>query len=430
MIDQLPPEIFSRILEIAVDAWGIGFLPPVCLVSSVFHDIVLSSPRLWGIFNIRKQSSTSLLNFQLAKAKAADLSITVSRDGGERFCGHKGLRPFWRTLSSLAPNWVRGEVSTRTLTANDTTWTDFSRLQTLALRCHYHQAIVLPPREFFTSGPRSLKLHSFTAIGLPEEWVMGPLHRGITFFQLSRLVNTQASILLRYLSLVPNLHTLNLHSISLPLLSTSTSNSTVALPSLSNLELVNFTHFAALLLDIRAVALKVLTIRNSTGQMSSVFAQWSQIDFLPSNLQSLELHHCLSPNDMPFLIRWLRRLPALLRLTITHDYEIGDADPQTSSLDTDLYKALSSPSGADSGWLCPSLIHLHLDVDLSWADILPIARARGGAVVRSTDSPSGLRSMHAVFCTSATAEEIAEFRSFFLNADDVQCLCVSCVMGL
>jgi hypothetical protein len=256
------------------------------------------------------------------------------------------------------------------------------------------------------------------------------LHRGITFFQLSRLVNTRASILLRYLSLVPNLHTLNLHGISLPLLSTSTSNSTVALPSLSNLELVNFTHFAALLLDIRAVALKVLTIRNSTGQMSSVFAQWSQIDFLPSNLQSLELIHCLSPNDMPFLIHWLRRLPALLRLTITHDYEIGDADPQTSSIDTDLYKALSSPSGAGTGWLCPSLIHLHLDVGLSWADILPIVRARGGAVPRSPGSPSGLRSIHAVFCTSTTAEEMAEFRSFFLNADDVQCLCVSCVMGL
>ncbi|KAJ7753584.1 hypothetical protein DFH07DRAFT_960056 [Mycena maculata] len=113
-------------------------------------------------------------------------------------------------------------------------------------------------------------------------------------------------------------------------------------------------------LNMRAPALCMLSICNCTAQMSSVLSQWSQAGFLPSHLQSLELSHCLSEADIPFLIGWLARLPALLRLTIVHNDEISNPSSLTASVENDLFRALASPDGAGpvvGGWLCLSLIH-------------------------------------------------------------------------
>ncbi|KAJ6617956.1 hypothetical protein B0H10DRAFT_2379781 [Mycena sp. CBHHK59/15] len=209
----------------------------------------------------------------------------------------------------------------------------------------------------------------------------------------------------------------------------SSLNSTVTLANLSNLELVNIRHPTSLLLDLHAPALQTLVIRNSRMDMGAFLSQWSHADFLPSNLRSLEFTECFSETHMPYLIRWLARLPSLLRLVLTHKDDIGDPNPLTSSVETDIFKALSSPDGAGSvvgGWLCPSLVHLCVDTNLRVVDIIPIARARGGAAARSSGLPSRLRLMQATLCSSGTEDEIAEFRSFFAEDSDAICLCLAC----
>ncbi|KAJ7673483.1 hypothetical protein B0H17DRAFT_1083158 [Mycena rosella] len=425
MLHTLPPEIFARVLEIAIETWGIGFLPSICLVSSTCRDVVLSTPSLWGIFVVDRQSSLSLLSQQLAKAKATDLRITFSGKGWPNSSTHKNTRRFMASLTPLAHNWVRLELPTGVLSL--ARWADLGRIEVLSLRQTPHGLDPSTADTFFEQGATYTQpsLHSFTASGLPEEWVTRFLSPRITFFEIGRLWSTPASTIQRYLSRIPNVHTLSLQRISfLPL---SASNLTVTLPHLHNLEIANVSDFTPLLLNTRAPALRGLSICDCTGQMGRVFSQWSQPDFLPGHLQSLELSDSLSELDMPFLIRWLARLPALLRLTIT---DTGEFDASTSSVETDLLLALASPHGAGSivgGWLCPSLTYLCLDTPLCLVDILPIARAR---CAPSPGSPAKLRAMHAHLCSNGTADELAEFRSFFTEEADASCLCLGCAFNL
>ncbi|KAJ7119497.1 hypothetical protein C8R44DRAFT_853637 [Mycena epipterygia] len=431
MLDTLPPEIFARILEIAIESWGIGFLPPICRVSSTCHNVVVSTPSLWGIMVVGNLTPASVvrLNLQLAKAKSADITITVLRKMRR---GNKRMRRFMDDVSSLTRNWVRADMPTDLLSW--TQWADMGRVEVLSLRLQHDSRDLPSADKFFESGAASPpRLHSFTASSLPEEWVTRFLNPRIAYFEIGRLLDIRASTIQRYLSLIPNVHTLDLLKISfLPL---SASDSTIDLSNLNNLEVTEIRNLTPLLLNIRAPALRVFSVRNCTGQMGSVLSQWSQADFLPSSLQTLELSNCLSETDLPFLIGWLARLPVLLRLTITHTKEIGDPSSPTSSVESDLLKALASPDGAGpvvGGWLCPSLIHLCLDTNLprGFADILPIARARGGATAKSPGLHSKLRSMQAQLCSSGTADELAEFQGFFTDASDARCLCLGCGFNL
>ncbi|KAJ7916573.1 hypothetical protein B0H13DRAFT_1871174 [Mycena leptocephala] len=199
---------------------------------------------------------------------------------------------------------------------------DMRRVEVLNLRLHGGTGN--DADKFFDSSAGAAytqpKLHSFTATGLPEEWVT------------------------RDLSLTPNIHTLSLVALSFSPFSAA--KNIVSLPNLHNLELTHVHDFTPLLLNMRAPALRTLTIRDSAGQMNSIFSQWSQPSFVPAHLQSLELSDCLSPTDTPLLIGWLARLPALVRLTISDSDEIGDPDAPTASPETDLFHALASPHGA------------------------------------------------------------------------------------
>jgi hypothetical protein len=428
MLDTLPPEILARVLEIAIETWGIGFLPPICRVSSACRDVVHSTPSLWGVVAVNKQSSLPMLHRQLDKAKATDLRITISRRGWTNSSTHKHTQSFVARVNSLVHNLVRLESTTSILSL--LRWADMARLEVLSLTL-CDGSTPSEADKFFEPGTTYTRpsLHSFIACGLREEWVTRFLSPDITFFDFYGgrdfyRPREPATTIQGYLSRIPNVHTLNLQGISfLPL---SASNATLALPNLTNLQLTDIREFTLLLLNIRAPALRVLSIRNCKGQMPSVLSQWSQADFLPSNLQSLELSDCMSENDMPLLIGWLARLPALLRLIITELDGPGTGNSD-SAVETDLLKALASPHGAGpivGGWLCPSLTYLCFDVHNPVADILPILRARG-----SPGSPPQLRSIHTWHCSNGTPDELAEFRNFFADADAARCLCLGCAFN-
>ncbi|KAJ7076537.1 hypothetical protein B0H15DRAFT_863628 [Mycena belliarum] len=435
MLDLLPPEIFARVLEIAIESWGIGFLPPICRVSSTCRDVVLSTPSLWGIISIDKHSSLPPLKLQLAKAKETDLRITFSHKGWSKNSTNKYTQRLMDCLTPLAHNWVRLDLPTILLALARSA--DMGRLGALSLRLISVTDTSSADTFFGQDGTQSTppNLHSFTASALPEEWTTRFLSPRITFFEIGRLRNIPAATIERYLSRTPNVHTLNL--LKLNLLPLSALNTPLTLSNLHNLDVTEVEGLMPLLLDIRAPSLRTLAIRDCTGEMGPVFSQWSQQSHLPAALQRLELAHCLNADDTPFLIRWLARLPALLRLTLAHAH--ADELPwaaASASVETDLLCALASPHGAGpvvGGWLCPALRHLYLDVPLSLADLLPLARARGPrseARPRGPGAPAALSSIQAHLCCSGTADELAELRSYFAEAEDVWCLCVGCSFNL
>ncbi|KAJ7207999.1 hypothetical protein GGX14DRAFT_521824 [Mycena pura] len=423
MLDTLPPEILARVLEIAVQTWGVAFLPPVCLVSSTCNDVVVSTPSLWGVIVVNKRCSFSLLNRQLAKAKATDLRISLHKRTNNKHA--RAARRLMSDLVALSNNWVQAEISINLLSM--TKWAELGRLQVLDVRFHDHDSGGSADDFFGSEHPaRAPSLHSLTAWNLPEEWVTRFLSPRISYFQYGGFEKQiPHSTVIRYLSLTPNVHTLHLLNMQFPRLSESQA---ITLPNLHNLELDRIHNITTLLVNTCAPALRVLSIRDCKGRLRSFFSDWSQPKWLPQHLQSLELSHCVSSGDIPFLISWLARLPSLLRLIITQYAEFDSAEKE-------LLRALASPNGAGPpgvvrGWLCPSLTHLCLDASLRMEDILPIARARGGAVPRAPGLSATLRSMQAPLCASGTAEEVVEFRSCFVQPEDLRCLCLSCSFNI
>ncbi|KAJ7871139.1 hypothetical protein B0H14DRAFT_2570873 [Mycena olivaceomarginata] len=430
MLELLPPEIFARVLEIAIDTWGIGFLPPICLVSSTCYDVVVSTPSLWGIIVVDRQSSLSLLTQQLVKVKAADIRLSFCRKGWRNRITDKHSRRFMASLAALSHNWVRVDMPTNLLGL--TRWLDMWRVEILSLR--YHGGSKLNRR-------RHTPTRTCTPSRLRACQKNGPRASSARASPTSPSVVLSASPYRR--SSATSLsshtfHTLDLENISfLPL--SAAAHRTVHLAMLTNLELVGVQDLTPLLLNLRAPALRTLRIRNCIGQMGSVLSQWSQAGYLPAHLQSLELSHCFStasssPDSeseyIPLLIGWLARLPALLRLTLSHHAEIADPISPDSSLDTDLFRALASPHGAGpivGGWLCPSLIHLCLDTALrSVAEVLPIAQARARAPGGEGERrPATLQSLQAQLCSSGSDAELAELRSFFAEAEDVRLIQLS-----
>ncbi|KAJ7074542.1 hypothetical protein C8F01DRAFT_1100858 [Mycena amicta] len=411
MIDDLPPEIFARVLEIAIETWGIGFLPPIRLVSSTCNDIVSSTPSLWGIIAIQRPFSWSVLEQQLLKAKQSDIRLTYPKKTLSR---DKRFYRFLDNLVALSHNWVQAELPIDLLAK--TRASNLQRLQMLHLR----GGPALPADAFFDAGLPAL--HSFTASYIPsEEWITGFLTANITYFNLASYRLDSTTPIRGYLARVPNLYTLRFGGIVLPPIFTA--HPAISLSHLHNLEIDNVRNVCPLILEIRAVALRALSIRNCTGaHMSLVFSDWIQPKHLPVHLQTLELTQVLVPSDIPYLVSFLSRLPSLVRLFITY-YESDEFD----DVEKGLLSALASPDN-DGAWLCPALLHLCLDVPLQIVDALPIARARGsGAKASQPVSPVRLRSVQVPLCSGGLEEEVAEFRSYFENPmDDVRCMCLSC----
>ena len=74
---DVPPELFARIFEIGIQAFGISFLPPIALVCRSWADLVRNTPRLWGIFDLRrfKYWEISKVQNQMQKSKKAPLQV-------------------------------------------------------------------------------------------------------------------------------------------------------------------------------------------------------------------------------------------------------------------------------------------------------------------------------------------------------------------
>jgi len=451
MFEQVPPELFARIFEIGIETWDIGFLPPLCLVCRSWNDLVISTPRLWGIIKIDRSTRFKTINSQIVKAKASPLTILVCRDVRSHTHSPSQLQTALKKLASLAHNWLRADVNTRLLSL--ARWADMrGMLQDLRLvydpktSDHAASAYFQLQDDIFQLLP---KLHSFAADGISAAWVTGFLSPSITRFELLNLAPTMSQTLdatLEYLSRIPSVITLDLNKIyhTVPELSSSQS---VHLPHLATLELCNVIHFSRLLCHIQAPSLQVLSIRQPGGvvyhwafrldfvsdkSMSPFFSQWSQGSFIPTYLHTLELQECLQMGDVPYLIRWLARLPNLVRLILLDDAIGRAADSPSTTEETNLFRALASPQGAGTivgGWLCPSLMQLLLSTDVQVTDLIAIARARGGiaASLESISPPDRLRIIEAHICPSGNEREIEELYSLM---DEVRCACLGCEFNL
>lgn len=437
---DIPPEILAGIFELGVFSWGIGFLPSLCLVCNDWNNIITSTPRLWGIINIGRDSSDYFLNSQIDKVKASPLSIFIDPRLGLRRLRSKGVSKsrIIERLLGLAPNWVRASITTHIL--SNCRWAD---IRPTLEELHLSKTSLPSDIEPFLCDselvPTSLpKLHTLRADDIPCEWVFPFLTPNIRSFRLHQAGNSRHNVA-EYLSQIPCVINLGLSGIQPPSVRFMDNQQTVLLRNLTVLELSRVGQPSFVLSQICAPNLQSISIERTPIPwlepisednrfkitLSPFFAQWSQPTFLPSNLHSLKLVECLRASDVEFLIRWLSRLPNLVQLTLV-DNDISAMASQTSNIgETNLCKALASPHGArpiSEGWLCPALTILNLEIDLISSELVSIAKVRGKAASSFSSSappPSRLHRLRGLLCL----EGIEELEAL---VDIVECCCLGC----
>jgi len=484
-IHDIPPEILAASFEMGIYTWGTTFIYPISLVCSSWRDTIEHTPRLWGIVLIGKahqgcgpggaRAQAKRLRKQIVKAKEAPLSIV---------CDAKGRvhpRELVDELVGLAHNWVMADVGTEFL-ANSRWGVLRYTLEELVLRRNGIPAKD-DPGAFFekdgggtgnihsTSGARHpTKLRSFTAKSLPRGWVLGFLSPTIQHFHFEggdsvvprtwwdgKKHNIRDTW--EYLTRIPNATSLELVDLyhTVPNQDLAPQGG-VQLSHLRTLKLLNVLFSASVLATIRAPHLQTLSMdgraapgaryHQSTAEdvgLAYVFALWSQPGVVPEQLHTLELRDCVGLGDVPFLVRWLERLPNLVRLFLKDEvfataklrsFEASgggggeDEGLVSDAEDFDIYRALTRPrrmKDGRMGWLCPLLMILYLDTDQDIADVIPIARARGGnAPPQDVDGvlpPNRLRRIETRLCPDATKSDIEELRSL---VDQVYCVCTNC----
>ncbi|KAF9050878.1 hypothetical protein BDZ89DRAFT_1057311, partial [Hymenopellis radicata] len=124
------------------------------------------------------------------------------------------------------------------------------------------------------------------------------------------------------------------------------------------------------------------------GSWQVVFMQWSQPEWLPVNLQSIDIRGSLKESDVDAFIRWLARLPNVVRFM--HDE------------DTRITAALACDAS-----LCPGLRAYE------FADLMALAKRRRAR----------LKFISAALCFEGSDEEIAELKDL---VEEVHCACFSC----
>ncbi|KAF8881676.1 hypothetical protein CPB84DRAFT_1791546 [Gymnopilus junonius] len=451
-INDIPPEILASVFELTIYTSSISSLRPLSIVCRHWHDVVEQTPRLWGIVLLRKQSSPAALEKQITKAKAAPLSITLFP--GTRSAKH--TKKVYQKLTDLSINWVMANVGTEFISA--CRWVALYRsLEELTL-CRggprYDE-----PGPFFNDvnafTQREAKLRSFTATNLQKAWVIGFLGPSIRQFclvrgypDLSEQVNyytyrlyTRIADTWDYLSRLPEVIKVHLkhlkHNdpkgfapsvIRLSKLLTLHVEDVLQMPIL--LSYIAAPHLQTLCIDQRQIEPLSFSFRNPSP-VAPLFACWSDPSFLPANLHTLELRDCLEITDVPYLIRWLERLPNLIRLFIGDGSNVLGKAPSRLSPDdgeSNLYRALAHPMTRQDGesfWLCPSLMILHLDADQDIGELLSIARTRGGiaSAMHDIPPPNRLRRVEALLCNTGREEEIELLGSL---VDQAYCLCTSC----
>lgn len=395
MVVDIPPEILARVLEIGVNQWGIRYLSPVCLTCRDWNEIVVSNPRLWGIITIPAKLDSArrkLLDLQLAKAKAAPLTLSVRS-------GTKPRDAVARVLS-LATNWVYADIPANLL---GLTSGDLPNLQVLRLRNREST-----PDSFSNEHPPSLSnLRSFAAYKVPARWIFSILNSAITSLELSSQ-SWQISQTLRMLTQVPNLVSLQLTAISCQEVSPNTDTDIVSLEHLTRLEVSSVTDVSRLLNSIRAPALHSVSIRDcrvpatdhDSLPLRVLFLQWGLSSFIPAHLHTLEIQESLVEGDAPFLGQWLKRLTSLNRLIL--------ADVE---LERSILTVLASSN--------PLLTQLFIEMeDLDLEDLIAIAQARCTAYAR-------LSVLQSVLCSSGSSEQLKELSCL---VGELHCGCLGCSM--
>ena len=446
-LDSLPPEIFAGIFEAGVLTWGIGFLVPVCLVRKSWSDIVATTPHLWGIITITTTTKDiDSLHAQLMKAKACPLTVICSVNPNQ---AKKPLQAVLNRVVALSPNWVRAEASTQLLSR--CRGSEMHSLQELRLWT-FGRTIAgdeFPDTDIAKFGSLP-NLRCLTASNVPSWWITHLLSRSITYLHLLFRLRESETLpnASGYFSRVPEVRVLKLTKFP-PEDVSSNLLPPVHLAKLTTLELSHVAHPSRILCQIFAPSLQTLSIRHSGGiyrplsyltidhapefaPLSTFFSQWSQVDFLPLRLSTLELVECLQIDDVAYLIRWLARLPSLVRLVLLDDAIGRAAQLQSPTEETNILRVLASPHGAGNhakGWLCPSLTHLHLATDLILMDLIGVAHARGGIAtsLSSASPPSRLRSITAPLCPNGGHDEIEQLKGL---VDNVWCVCLGCEFTL
>ena len=437
-IHDIPPEILAAAFEIGIYTWGIKFLPTLSRVCQHWRSIIDNTPRLWGIISVSPKSSPNVLEKQITKAKASPLSIRISPSAnGIR---HNRVR---RQIFALSANWVTAKVGTAFLSDSGARWNALQySLETLTLR--RGNPTYDDPGPFFEDSThhshRQVSLHTFSADSLPKAWTVGFLGPWLKHFYLRQWGTGQKiTDTWEYLARIPSAITIELYQVQhvehpdrVPPLPP-----TIVLPKLESLRLKGVKLAPTVLSAIAAPSLQTLSIHEASQRwwwwdgppsMSGFFAQWSQPSHTPTHLHTLELIDTLRAGDTPYLIRWLRRIPNLVRLLITDD-EIAKAASITSHREMNLYNALAYPweeeGGGSSAWLCPSLMILYLDTAPELTDLLPIARSRGGIAPPTADIPplARLRRLESRLCPVHNLDELDDLKSLI---DEANCICTHC----
>ncbi|KAH6873766.1 hypothetical protein BKA70DRAFT_1577668 [Coprinopsis sp. MPI-PUGE-AT-0042] len=461
MIDILPEEVLATAFELGVLTIGPRFLPPVCLVCSTWNNIVCNTPRLWGIIDIYKNVSPQRIQDQLARCKAAPLTVFLA---GSSDIGKKPYKALVNRLLDMSENWESAVVPSHVFERRG--WPDmYPNLEDLVLTSgpRSNVAPTTPSRE--NAQKPSKKLRKVTLERVHPGYMkpfLSPYLTSLTYIGRPDAVLDLAETI-NSLSQLPNLHFLKMHQVSFKpqLLSTIRSAS---LPHLETLDIAYHTYPSLLLSYISAPNLKTLTIdrvgwtaRNphyhwwqpaptlpdDPGRTLTPFlSQWCDTQFLPSNLHTLNLVHCIIPGDLPVLVSFLQRIPGLVRLGIVglrpdpnRGWHRNDDDgPEDESTVREVARIFSSPlSDNDSGaqqWLLPSLMVLHIELrSLHTQDLIQIAQQRG---ICSTSTvthgpPKRLRTFFGFICSGGDEDEDKHLRSLVETA---YCTCIGCSMSL
>uniref|UniRef100_A0A8H8CGN7 F-box domain-containing protein n=1 Tax=Psilocybe cubensis TaxID=181762 RepID=A0A8H8CGN7_PSICU len=461
---DIPPEILAAAFEMGIYSTGIRFIYPVALVCRDWCEIVNDTPRLWGILFIGRKTSPKILQRRLEKAKASPLSIMVSSKAP---IYSKNLEGPLKDLVALSRNWVALDANFDFISL--VRWKDLCR--------NLEELTLFPGRKyqnsqdtFFddvdpSSVDRDVKLHSLTATSLPHLWIrgfLGPKVRHLTITGAyestenedrdlrHRTMNIRDTI--DFLKRVPHATSIALNDLNHtdPI---GYSPPVVRLQKLQRLELNGVLFSSTILSSVSAPCLQTLSLNNDRDTwdrfsppivpMASFLSQWSQPGFTPTHLHTLDLINCLALGDIPFLIRWLGKLPNLVQFFLVDDDNVhGNAALQSldppSSLENeqnDLLYALAHPLFDDDGkgmWLCPSLMVLRIDPAADMKGLLSIAHARGGIATYSYDAnmvppPSRLREIRTHLCSITGRNDIDQLNSLM---DQVYCSCLDCGLSV
>ncbi|KAJ2917318.1 hypothetical protein MD484_g3110, partial [Candolleomyces efflorescens] len=445
MID-LPPEILASAFEVGVLTWGIRYLPPLCLVCKEWNQIIVNTPHLWGIIEVNTHSDGEFLLDQIARAKAAPLTIFVHKGA----LNSSSLAPAIKTLIALSPNWIAATIPLGVL--NRCRWIDLrDRLVELHVANH-GVTDILDSSRFFDGikqapphRPPALRHLSVDHIYLEEgreSWDNHFLTPSIRSLNISGNNCAQVSSTLIQLSKTPNVEQLSIGYLHpQPILPSESLN--VYLDSLLSLTVDSVELPSFLLSSISCRNLKSLTIDNASFYssfhlISPFLTQWCSPTHLPSSLHSLKLQGCMNIDDVPHLIRFLARLPSLAVLSLIDDvldYRPDENGPYTD--ENDILTALVSPAGARTGiggWLCPSLREFNIEADISFQHLLDVVIQRGcnsqdvqvglnGTSGSVAGPPKTLRTVIAYICSEGTKESREQLGDL---VEETYCACTGC----